>query len=129
MRFNTTRKTADIVNDNNGIVFPVLPQPGEHRLHAGAICELAGHIIGKHLFDSVLLERSELPAAALLRPETVAPLRLRLARHAAIDRRRSASLMIFVTRNHSMSMRSRLGRGMPLALSCSWFDPTSLNAS
>ncbi len=124
MRAHVTGDAADIVDDDDRRLPPVLAEPIQHGEDARAVCETPRHVVGEDILDRVALIGRVLAATVFLRSEPVSALRLGLGRHTAVDDRRSAAFgfnMLMCKIHPDSNPRLGLISG-PRCSSCSAFD-------
>nr|WP_156827151.1 hypothetical protein [Hyphomicrobium zavarzinii] len=88
VRLDPARKPRDVVDDDDDpllALLRVLTQIREHRLHARARGQAAGHVILEDRYDLEPFVARILAATGFLGAETIAARRLLGARHTAID--------------------------------------------
>ena len=64
--FDPTRQTADVVDDDNNVVFAVLAQEGQHGLHAGPSQQRTGHVVLEYAGNIVPSKLRIFPAPRFL---------------------------------------------------------------
>nr|WP_232307162.1 hypothetical protein [Sphingomonas sp. Y57] len=85
MGFKPARQTADIVNNDDKLVFPVLAEKRQHGFHAGPFDQASGHIVLEDLLDFEVVVLRIVAASRLLRIQTISMRGLLCRANAAVN--------------------------------------------